>query len=118
MHMGQGTEGEETGDRRGTEGGEKGTEGGETGDSERVSVYVCTSNRRRSAGTLSPTDRHTVSPGTSSLASRCSRTPSLTLAQAKTSHDQTVTHTALPEILFSPMTFRRHQFPQFFQRFF
>lgn len=38
-----------------------------------------TSKRRRSAGTLSPTDRQTVSPGTSSRARRCSRRPSRTL---------------------------------------
>ena len=44
-----------------------------------VCVCVCTSKSRRSAGTLSPTDRHTVSPGTSSLASMCSRFPSLIL---------------------------------------
>lgn len=49
-------------------------------------VLLCvTSKRRRSAGTLSPTDRQTVSPGTSSLASRCSRFPSLTLRHSMTS---------------------------------
>lgn len=46
-------------------------------------VVRVTSKRRRSAGTLSPTDRQTVSPGTSSLASRCSRLPSLTLTHSR-----------------------------------
>lgn len=48
-----------------------------------------TSKRRRSAGTLSPTDRQTVSPGTSSLASRCSRLPSLTLRNGEINVRQT-----------------------------
>jgi hypothetical protein len=42
-------------------------------------ILKLTSNKRKSAGTLSPTERQTVSPGTKSRASVCSNFPSRTL---------------------------------------